>query len=533
MKNFILFCLFVFFQFSFSQFPEGFESTVPPPGWVKYAGANGLGTAQEWNASITANSGAQAAYAKYENVTGGLAQDWLVTPQFTPTSSTNLLTFMQRQSYTTNYGSVYKVFVSTGTQTTHADFALVDTQIETDFTYYYTIKEIDLSAYVGIPIYVAFVLEQDDGDNWLIDDVALTSVFNCDPPTSLAVSVLTQTTATVSWTPSGSQTGYNLRLYAGADDSTTPIIELLGMSGSLVDTGSNLVALTQASQFYFTIESVCGADTSSAEGISFFTPAALIIPNPNYIQEFSPFPGVSWTEAIGEFSAGPTGMVSDWQSDSYTNQGTIINTAAKFNLYFFNLNHWLISPDFDLSSSSYSLNFDVAVTDWNVTTPSSMGSDDSVKLLISSDYGLTWTSIITWDTSNTPSNTGDNITVDLTPYSGIVRFAFLASDGTVYDPEDYDFFVDNFNINSSVLSVTSSNILSVKSYPNPVTDYFNISTKEIIEEVTVFNILGKQLRILKPNLKEFSLNMENYHSGNYFINIKSENKTETLRVIKN
>jgi hypothetical protein len=531
MKNFILFCLFVFFQFSFSQFPEGFETTVPPAGWTTFAGANGLGTSQNWQGSNISNSGAQSAYVRYENVSGGLAQDWLVTPQFTPTSSTNLLTFMQRQSYTTNYGSVYKVFISTGSQTTHADFALVDTQIETDFTYYYTIKEIDLSAYIGIPIYVAFVLEQDDGDNWLIDDVALTSVFTCDPPTALTVSNFAQTTATVSWTASGSQTGYNLRLYAGVDDSTTPIIELLGMSGTLVDTGSYLVGLAQNSQFYFTIESVCGTDVSSVEGIIFNTLAAPIIPNPVYIEEFNPFPGVLWTEGDGSLSSGPSGTVSDWQSDLYTNQG--LNTAAKFNLYFLNTNHWLISPDFDLSSSSYSLNFDVAVTDWNVTTPASMGSDDSVKLLISSDYGSTWTSIYTWDTSNTPSNTGDNITVDLTPYSGIVRFAFLASDGVIKDLEDYDFFVDNFNINSSVLSVTSSNILSVKSYPNPVTDYFNILTKEIIEEVTVFNILGKQLMIFKPNLKEFSLNMENYHSGNYFINIKTENKTETLRVIKN
>ena len=530
MKNFILFCLFIFFQFTFSQFPEGFETTVPPVGWTTFAGANGLGTSQNWQVSNISNSGAQSAYVRYENVSGGLAQDWLVTSQFTPTSSTNLLTFMQRQSYTTNYGSVYKVFVSTGTQTTHADFALVDTQIDTDFTYYYTIKEIDLSAYVGIPIYVAFVLEQDDGDNWLIDDVALTSVPTCDPPTALAVSSLAQTSATVSWMPSGSQTGYNFRLYEGGDASTMPIIELLGMSGSLVDTGSFLVGLANSTQHYFTIELVCGADTSAAEGISFFTPAALIIPNPVYLEEFSAFPGISWTEAIGEFTAGPTGTVSDWQSDLYTNQGT--NISAKINMYFSNQNHWLITPDFDLSTISYSLNFDVAVTEWNLTTPSSMGSDDSVNLLVSSDYGSTWTSIYTWDTSNTPSNTGDNVTIDLTPYSGIVRFALLAPDGVINNIEDYDFFVDNFNINSSELSVVSSNTLSTKSYPNPITDYFNISTKEIVEEVTVFNILGKQLMIFKPNLKEFNLNMESFLRGNYFINIKSENKTETLRVIK-
>jgi hypothetical protein len=202
------------------------------------------------------------------------------------------------------------------------------------------------------------------------------------------------------------------------------------------------------------------------------------------------------------------------------------------NLYFSNENHWLITPDFDLSTSSFSLNFDVAVTDWNLTTPSLMGSDDSVNLLVSSDYGSTWTSIYTWDTSNTPSNTGDNITIDLTPYSGIVRFAFLASDGVINDLEDYDFFVDNININSSVLSVASDSIRDLKFYPNPVVDYFHISTKEIIEEIIVFNILGKQLMVFKPNKKEVDLNMEHLQSGNYFMKIKSEFNMQTLRVMK-
>ena len=143
---------------SHAQFPEGFETSVPPPGWVIFTGSNGLGTAQSWQASNISNSGVQSAYVRYENVSGGLAQDWLVTPQFTPTLSTNILSFMQRQSYTTDYGSIYKVFISSASQTNHADFVLVDTQTESDFTYYYTERQIDLSAYVGTPIYVAFVL---------------------------------------------------------------------------------------------------------------------------------------------------------------------------------------------------------------------------------------------------------------------------------------------------------------------------------------------------------------------------------------
>ena len=165
--------LFGFITIANAQFPESFETAVPPTGWASFRGTNDLGTNYDWTTSTIANSGSQAAYVRYENVTGGLAEDWLVTPQFTPGASSNLLTFMQRQSYTSNYGSVYTVRVSTASQTTHADFTIINTQTEADFTTVYSMKEIDLSSYEGTPIYVAFVMENDDGDNWLIDDVEL------------------------------------------------------------------------------------------------------------------------------------------------------------------------------------------------------------------------------------------------------------------------------------------------------------------------------------------------------------------------
>ena len=142
MKKILFFLLCPLFLFA--QFPESFENTFPPNGWVSFIGANGLGNVQNWQTTNISHTGSQAAYVRYENVSGGLAQDWLVTPQFTPSSTSNLLTFMQRQSYTTNYGSTYTVRVSTLSQNIHSDFTIIDTQNETDFTYYYTIKEIDI-----------------------------------------------------------------------------------------------------------------------------------------------------------------------------------------------------------------------------------------------------------------------------------------------------------------------------------------------------------------------------------------------------
>ena len=115
MRRIYISMLLLYFSFTttlHAQFPEGFESGFPPVGWVTFIGANGLGTSQNWKSTSISQSGTSASFVRYENVSGGIAEDWLVTPQFIPTSSSNLLSFYQRQSYTTNYGSTYSIRVS-------------------------------------------------------------------------------------------------------------------------------------------------------------------------------------------------------------------------------------------------------------------------------------------------------------------------------------------------------------------------------------------------------------------------------------
>ena len=86
MKKITLLCAFLLTSFSMlaQVFPEGFETGVPPTDWTSFRGTNGEGDGYDWTTSITAASGSQAAFVRYENVANE-AEDWLVTPQFTPT----------------------------------------------------------------------------------------------------------------------------------------------------------------------------------------------------------------------------------------------------------------------------------------------------------------------------------------------------------------------------------------------------------------------------------------------------------------
>lgn len=176
---------------SFAQLSENFDaSTTLPSGWTTFIGANGLGTAQNWQIStVRYSSPGNSAFVRYENVTGGLTQDWLVTPQIDLTNYTGTaLTFSGGQQYTSLYSTIYTIRISTTSPTNIGSFTTIATYSEADFSGIVEgpqllasdLKSVDLAAYDGQQIYVAFVMEQDDDDNWFVDDVNVTGTLSID-----------------------------------------------------------------------------------------------------------------------------------------------------------------------------------------------------------------------------------------------------------------------------------------------------------------------------------------------------------------
>jgi hypothetical protein len=183
MKKIYAFILSITTFTSYAQLSENFDSSLSlPTGWIAFRGTNGLGSTQDWKVSSVHNfSSPNCANVTYENVSGGFAEDWLVTPLVDLTNrSASSLSFYGGQHFSSNYGTVYKVKVSTTSQTNHASFTDIATYGEADFVAGATtsLKTIDLSAYNGQQIYIAFVMIQDDGDYWYIDNVNVTGTLS-------------------------------------------------------------------------------------------------------------------------------------------------------------------------------------------------------------------------------------------------------------------------------------------------------------------------------------------------------------------
>jgi hypothetical protein len=226
--------MFAFIAQGYAQLPESFEGeTFPPAGWARFIGTNGAGTAQGWvRSTAESNTGDASAFVRWENVSpNAIAEDWLVTPQITVTAEAPMLQFFQAKQFGDPYTTSYTVRVSTASQTTHADFVTLLSMTESDLSTEFTPRQVDLSNFVGQQVYIAFVMSQDDGDSWYIDDVSMTTAVSAptcasNPTPADGATGLPIGNSTFSWAePTGGDVPLGYKLFYGitADDVTNPL----------------------------------------------------------------------------------------------------------------------------------------------------------------------------------------------------------------------------------------------------------------------------------------------------------------------
>ncbi len=152
------------------------------------------------------------------------------------------------------------------------------------------------------------------------------------------------------------------------------------------------------------------------------------------------FPG--WFE--GEGATVPDMGGSLWTNDDFGNDPNHPNgTSARLNLYTTSRDEWIVSPKFLVEPGAV-LTYDLAVTSFSGTSTATLGSDDTLQVLISTDCGGSYTALQTFDATSSISNTGQQEVVDLNNFAGQEAIiAFFGKDGPINDPEDYNVYLDN------------------------------------------------------------------------------------------
>ncbi|EDP72709.1 hypothetical protein FBALC1_16447 [Flavobacteriales bacterium ALC-1] len=283
-------------------------------------------------------------------------------------------------------------------------------------------------------------------DDIAIDDVTFDEAPSCFNPSMLMANAITSNGAELSWTQGGSASLWNIEIVpTGTAPTGTP-------TATDISNPYNASGLSAVTSYDYYVQANCGAELSGWTGpLTFITLCDVFVPD--YIENFTTVTGTvppdCWDEAdSGDATTGPGDLgAGSWTADEFLNIGTG-DGAYKINLWVASKSDWLLSPLFDLTGGPFQVEFDFGIMEFGSDdTAGTLGSDDTVQLLMTNDSGATWITLLTYDNTSVVSPTGEHPVVDLTAYSGqTVQFGILGSEGTVDDPEDNDIFVDNFRV---------------------------------------------------------------------------------------
>lgn len=239
---------------------EGFEGTFPPTDWAVFD--VGVGGSVNWATNPNSCQDLTAAYMNRQNIAAGVtSEEYLATKSFlVPTNGE--LRFFSRTFTAGNQGTLYQVKIADATspQNVPGSYTTLIQYTEDELSAVFNVcdeKVIDLTAYAGTNVYIAFVMVYTQptsalsGDRWLLDNVQV--IEKCLDPTNLGANPLA-TSATLNWTGAGAS--FEIENLLAADTPT-------GVATATSTTTSfNQTGLTPNTNYCYYVKAVC-ADSSS------------------------------------------------------------------------------------------------------------------------------------------------------------------------------------------------------------------------------------------------------------------------------
>jgi hypothetical protein len=121
-----------------------------------------------------------------------------------------------------------------------------------------------------------------------------------------------------------------------------------------------------------------------------------------------------------------------------------------------------------------------------------------------------------------------DVPVDLTTFTGFKEFGVTSANLNNIA------WYDNLYVyrDATVLSTEDFETSEFRAFPNPTNGDWNISGNSVINNIAVYDILGKQVIALAPNATEAVIDASSLNSGIYFARIESINGSKTVKLIK-
>ena len=265
------------------------------------------------------NSGTTSA-GLYTDGNSGSNNDYLILPTITLTGNQRLVYYVRARS--ASEPNDYTVKLST-TDTAPASFTNTLLPLTSVSSVTYTKVQIDLSAYSG-NVNIAFHVPSGGLDGWYlyIDDVTVENNPSCFETTGLAVSSVTNNSASLAWsgptsgtTPIGYE--YEVRTSGAAGSGATG----LAFSGNPTTNSASLTGLSANTPYAVYVRTQCGASEFSVWTLA-----------TNFTTLCDPISALPWSEGFeGLTSVSTTTFPSCWKEGTGTNWASLQTSTSSYN----------------------------------------------------------------------------------------------------------------------------------------------------------------------------------------------------------
>ncbi|MBN9312591.1 MAG: hypothetical protein BGO40_11560 [Chryseobacterium sp. 39-10] len=432
----------------------------------------------------------------------GQSDDWLITPKIdVPNEGTPTL-YWKGKSYDFDFMDSYAVKISESDDQADS-FTSTLLQVNNEQPFDFASHTLDLSAYKGKSIYIAFVNNTNNGTYLALDDLYLSKSANCTMPdlNGFGVVNLKPTSFSINWSSTEGISQY--------DTGLTTFDTSVASTGIATGTAKDFSGLQAGKRYQFFLKNAdCGSGWAGPKSI--WTPSTL-----PYEYDFE-----KTVENFGEYDS------DGWSSFSWIN-GNNQNAANAGQGYAFNntstsstKNDWLFSyPVYLESGETLNVNYFTAIGNADAdpatlkvavaTAPktSSIVSNLSTVVVSQSAYSE--------KTSQFTATT-----------SGVYYVAF----GNVTAPvaKTTALRLDSVHFTKEILAVAESAKNEVNVFPNPVQDVLQISSKADVVKVEVYALDGKLISSQKADKIDFT----SVPKGLYLVKVTTKLGTKIEKVIK-
>lgn len=431
----------------------------------------------------------------------GQSDDWLITPAIAIPDSGEPTVYWKAKSYDFENLEDYEVLVSTTDNDMESFSNILTVTGEQPFDY--NSRSLDLSAYKGQIIYLAFVNVTYNGYYLALDDLYISESADCILPYSneVEVSDLSENGFTVSWAATPGISMYD----TGLTTFTVPVSST-GIQSELVKSYTGLEPGTRY-QFFLKNDD-CGSGWATPTSI--WTAA---LPPYSYDFEYSEenygeydsdgWTSNTWINGSGESAQSGSGYVFNNTSTSFEKNDWIFSYPIKLNE-----GETLL---IDLYAQLSSINADPAIL--KVAAATSPDRESNIEIL---------------DSFLVTGGDYEEYRAEFTaPETAVYYFGFGNVNPIV--AESAALRLDNVRFSLGNLSIGEETISGINIYPNPVKDILYIESPAEIKNVELYTINGK---LLNTSANTDNLDFSSLSKGVYLVKLVTDSGSEVKKVVK-